>query len=413
MTTFLGLARTSEKPTTEDEAALVGALRELGMPQEAIAVRRGERWVSAGAADDPRLDLDRGVLRPPDGMDPTYTVRSETLTLVGNSVRALLATGLAKRALDPVGLSGLLWRGAPMDARLPVAGVTSLKPGNRFIAGRPIEVEPHTGLPSWPSFSCVAPSRDGQGAAAEVAAAHTEFATVEDMPSSDGFLGFLAARAIRAADPAGPGGPAEHAPPCDAALLDAIAEPAKEPWRLRRPGPGGDPLDLDAQRALELDALAEEPLHRAQSLLALFPAAARRALASLPERPPDGVVPEFDSGREMAVELVRLGALVDGPMRDAALAFEVTGVRAALPVRGGDAPDPALDAALRGPLASWLDAALARDRLAGQRIWNEDAVGEGVSRWRAKRAGWTARHVFLLARVARWIERERLAIEVR
>jgi hypothetical protein len=68
--------------------------------------------------------------------------------------------------------------------------------------------------------------------------------------------------------------------------------------------------------------------------------------------------------------------------------------------------EPTLDAWLRGPLASWLDATLAKDRLVAQRVWKPDAVAEAVRRWRAGTHGWTARHVFLPAQIVHWLDRD-------
>lgn len=410
MNAFLGLVRTSENASTADEAILLKALAAVGAEEGAVAIRRGPGWIAAGSPSDPRTDLAHGVLRPHEGTDPVYVARRDDLTLVGDRVRALLATGLVPRAVDPVGLSGLLWRGAPMDARLPAVGIVAIPPGDRFVAGRGIEVGAPIGIPGWPVNACVTPSWRVPAEPGAVAGLHERYLAVADMPSADGFRAFLAAWALverRAATIT----ENEHAPPCDESLLEAMSAPRRAPVRLRRPRPGGDPADIAEQRAIEVDALAEVPVHRAQSILALFPAATRRALATLPERGPDGVVPASVEGREMAAELARRGAFVDGPLRDQSVAFAATGARTALPVRGGDADDPVLDGWLRGPLAPFLSSALGPDRLAAQRFWNPGAVAEGVSRWRARRAGWTARHVFLLAHVAHWVERERLAIE--
>jgi hypothetical protein len=89
----------------------------------------------------------------------------------------------------------------------------------------------------------------------------------------------------------------------------------------------------------------------------------------------------------------------------------VAGVRGA--GRAGPTFSDVLDSWLRGDLASWLDESLSAARVRDQGVLDPAAVRTALARWRARTHGWTARHVFLLAHLVRWIESRGLRREER
>jgi hypothetical protein len=348
--------------------------------------------------------------------------------------------GALTAAVEAAPTASVLLSGGPASAALAVA------------ARRPVLVA------RWPvgddgGADAVAAWARGRGLAAVVveggpgdpSALLSEFLATLDLPSADGFPRHLLYRAAARAGVAGAldasGGAALFGV---GEAFARMAEPARRPRGRGPRGPAGDPLDVAAQRAHEARALSRVPVHRAHSIQAFLPAATRAALSTLPARPPDGVVPAAAAGPGMAAAL-RVAAAIDGAERDADAQSRRADVRATLPwlapgvlaaadalpparrfgvpgsggwlleALGGAPPTsdlsfaPTLDAWLRGPLRGWLDATLARDRLAAQGVWRPDAVLEALRRWRAASDGWTARHLFLIAQVVHWIEREGLA----
>jgi hypothetical protein len=218
---------------------------------------------------------------------------------------------------------------------------------------------------------------------------------------------------------------------------------------LARGRPGGDPMDARAQRRRELRAFVRVPAKWAHAHAALLPAVTRDAVSLLGPRPADDLVPAPGDDREVLSDLARLGRLSDLRLRDSDAAGEALGLDVRFPLlddpfveavrgldpdlrfRGGGSwgwlgarlaargvlPPPALrggfapryDAWLRGPLASWLSRTLARDRLEHQRVFVPDAVADALARFRARRSGWTAERILLVALVTDWVERHGLA----
>jgi hypothetical protein len=182
----------------------------------------------------------------------------------------------------------------------------------------------------------------------------------------------------------------------------------------------------------------------AHAVRACFPAATREALSTAGPRPVDGILAR-GSAAEAASDVERLGFTVDVRLRDAFVLERATGVAVPFPfldpalvarVRGLDrrvrfgrpgsggclrawaeargalpeSDEPRgfalpLESWLRGPLASWLDAALAQDRLAAQGVWKPQAVREALRRHQAGDPGWDAGRILHLAFLAEWIAR--------
>jgi hypothetical protein len=367
-------------------------------------------------------------------------------------VRDLLAAGAVPRRLDREGVAALLWRGAAMGARLPVAGVTRVS--------SPVPACDET--PSPPRTT----TRDVLAALeSAVASVPREARLVGGGPGARWLarLGSFAALDAGGSEPwgdpsaadlpsVGPSVASGLAQVRGGALVSSLGADAlfgagalfrdfaaSADARARRSRPSGDPLDVAAQRTLEIEALGRVDAHRLHALAAVLPAATRAALSRAGPRPPDGIAPGTE-GLALASDLVRRGPLVD---RDAT-GLEEAGRAAGVAVH---APflDPAVVAAARGLPAEerfgepgsggWLaaeapaggaatdglaagarraDAALlarlAPERLARQGLLVPEAVAAAVERHRRADAGWPWETLALLARLTDWAEREGLSL---
>jgi asparagine synthase (glutamine-hydrolysing) len=78
------------------------------------------------------------IVRDPMGVKPLYYWQAGPRFLFASEVRALLATGLPQRRLDPAGLANYLTFGSACDSRTLVEGISVLPPGHclKWRAGR-------------------------------------------------------------------------------------------------------------------------------------------------------------------------------------------------------------------------------------------------------------------------------------
>jgi asparagine synthase (glutamine-hydrolysing) len=444
-----------------------------------------------------------------------------------SDVRSLWASGLVPRRFDPVGIAGVLWRGAATDARLPSAGVRALRPGETLEVDAAVRVPlAASALPSSPPVSSTAAEAERSLVHAVAEAVLPGKTPVVLLSSGAGGvalgLALLEARgrdvdavtvggfdpdldeAARGAREAATLGVRHHAidlgavdpeealasclastdfPSVDALMtwcfLSALAREGIpsvlsgvgaralfgrslvfRSWRraawlarlfppLGRAKPGGDPLDVRAQRRRELRAFSGIPVNFAHAHASVLPAATREAVSTVGRRPADGVVPAPGTPEEVLGDVERLGLLVDRRLRDVDAAGEALGVdvrfpfletpvveavrglpprlrfgrpgswgwlgarlasRQALPPKGRRAGFPRrLDEWLRGPLSSWLDGALQRDRVAAQGVLVPGTVEDALKNYRARAGGWTAERILVLALVTDWIGRHGLA----
>ncbi len=213
-------------------------------------------------------------------------------------------------------------------------------------------------------------------------------------------------------------------------------------------GRSRDPLDVLGCRRAEIRAFRGIPINRAQAERALFPAATRDAISSAGPRPPDGIA-ATGTDLEIASDVEREGWVSDVRVRDADSLGSALGMSIGFPFlnsnvvaavrrlesrsrfgrpgsggllrrwleerrvrlrrrreRGFAVP---LDVWLRGPLAAWLDQALDRGRVEAQKAWRPEAVAEGLRRFLARDAGWTAERIFYLATLVEWLDRRGIA----
>ena len=139
MTAFVGVFR-AHGPTETDRARLAAAARGLGLPGSPTTPRLG--WLvhgagpgasAADAAGAPAAG-DPVVARPLDGA-AVYVARGDDGACgVSTSARAAAAAAGRPLALDPAGFSGLLWRGAALDHRLPWRDVVAVPAGGAAVA---------------------------------------------------------------------------------------------------------------------------------------------------------------------------------------------------------------------------------------------------------------------------------------
>ena len=298
--------------------------------------------------------------------------------LRASDVKTLLAQGAVPRRLDRQGVAALLWRGAAMGARLPVVGVTRVAPPGPPTDNEPAN-PPRTTDDEFRATLSAAMERGQPRAVDAVSGLKMQtdeerlayyLATVMDMPSvtglracwdETGLPGLIGKRELFGADPV---------------MLAFAAAPRP----VRRPRPGGDPLDMRDQRAREVRCFAEIDSQRIHALTAVLPAATRAALSTTGPRPPDGIAPGTHG---------------------LALASDETSARSR---------DP-LDAAARGPLRAFIDRTLVRDRLESQGLLVPDAVSEALARFRRGEGGWTAEAILLFALLTEWVERNGLTLE--
>lgn len=281
----------------------------------------------------------------------------------------------------------------------------------------------------------------------DVARHFDDFLSTADVPTVAGFeadvLEALAARAGLDRLVSAEGGDA----------LFAAGDEARSACRRLRPRflrrrfrPTSDPLDVAAVRAAEIAGLAGAPVHRVASMQAVLPTQTREAVARFgPREAPIGLVHDGcvasiwsaiatldrdaptlarPSGtrrlRPFADACVR--ALVErlpravrfGRPGSGGLLAEWATVRAfdGITARSDPRADAAgtfdafLDAACRGPLASRLEAVIAR--AATSPAFHASGVTTALARFRAGTHGWTGRRITTIAFLAGFLERERL-----
>lgn len=152
MTAFLLLARTEPHAPADprDADGLMRGAAAMGLPPPTT---RGADSV-VGTPPTSLLDPTRRVTRSLDA-PPIHVVQRSGRVLVGSSIRGLLATGLVARRLDPSGVAGWLWRGAPVANRPPVADVRSVPAGAALACGTDgawrLETDPCEGVLSTPA----------------------------------------------------------------------------------------------------------------------------------------------------------------------------------------------------------------------------------------------------------------------
>lgn len=441
--------------------------------------------------------------RPMDGPAVYVATRGDAFAVADTARRALAAVGRPVD-VDADGVAGVLWRGGPVDARLPLRGVVGIPAGGRAtqVAGRlrvegpPLPASPATldvvrerlaAQVSGPGFSVLTRGAHASlallalrrlhgsgdadaftvhwpgasegdvleagrcaralGARHHVlrpdatdpgAALHAWLATC-DLPSVEGFRGHLVEGALARA------GATRVAASVGASALfglgSAFAAAARGGLRavLRSRPPRDLPevFDLPGQRAMEREAYRRVPVHAALSALALLPAATRAALHVALARPPDGVL-RIRAPRAVVVGETLLRAVSDLELRTPPsrtvrpyLAPDVADAVRALPPRarfgrlgtggplrgwlrrahGWVAQAPAegfhvtLDRWLRAPLASFLAAHVAPERVAASRVLRADGVARLAALWRDGGDATLAPAVFVAAVLVAWVER--------
>ena len=400
-------------------------------------------WLQRGAPLASRLPV-RGVRDArPLALPPP--VPAEPSTLWDALVASVRASG-----------ARAVWLGAgPASALLALAAREGLGPRVEAVVLRPHSSEPRPegdvertawalGLP--PRFAEPDPQVSVTEALLEWEGRHA------DLPSVGGFAcavrAAATARAVPGAVVLSALGGAELFG--EGREFEAFAEPPSSlPLRRRRPKEGGDPLDVDRLRAAEVAAFARVDAQRIASLTALLPAATRAALSRTGPRPPEGIDPG-SRGLALASDLLWSGRAADAgardldavaraggvgvvcPFLDPAVVAEARGLdpaaRFGVPGSGGAAAalvasrrvpvassppedfEHTLTAWLRGPLAPWLDRALARERVGDQGILVPDAVAEARARFARGVDGWTGKAVYALAVLSGWVERCGLAL---
>jgi hypothetical protein len=286
----------------------------------------------------------------------------------------------------------------------------------------------------------------------DVARHFDEFLSTSDVPTVAGFeadlLEALATRAGLGRLVSAEGGDA----------LFAAGDEARRACRRPRPRilrrrfrPAPDPLDVAAVRAAEIAGLEGAPLHRVSSIGAVLPTQTREAVARFgPRDAPVGLVHDGDVAsiwsaiatldrdapmlaRPGGTRLIRpfadahVRALVERLPRAArfgrpgsggalvrwaaasasATASAVDGMARLDPrVNAAGTFDSFLDAACRGPLASRLEAVIAR--AAASPAFHASGVTSALARFRAGTHGWTGRRITTIAFLAAFLERERL-----
>lgn len=130
MSGFLLLAFTGPGVSLDarDHEALARGAKALGLTAPA-ATPHGLR-----AGEPPRTlgDATRRIERAFDA-PPVFMAPLPGRVLVAPSLRALLSTGLVPRTLDPSGIAGFLWRGAPVANRPPVLGARGVPAGAALV----------------------------------------------------------------------------------------------------------------------------------------------------------------------------------------------------------------------------------------------------------------------------------------
>lgn len=126
MTAFVLLARTASGAPLDagDHEAVARAADALclGAPTQSVA------GLVAGLAPAGLLAAPGRIARAFDA-PPIHVAPLDGRVLVASSGRALLSTGLVPRSIDPSGIAGLLWRGAPVAHRPPLAGTRGVPAG--------------------------------------------------------------------------------------------------------------------------------------------------------------------------------------------------------------------------------------------------------------------------------------------
>lgn len=262
----------------------------------------------------------------PDGAEATlvYVVATPSGALRSDSIRAILATGLVPRRLDPAQAAAMLWCGAPLDAL--VEGVerrasnspTGHANGEVCVGPTPtIDVRPipllmdgtaaaralaahrtddqrsavtsgqlrvRWGPPS-PHDSDERSAASLDPRSVDIGVTFDRLLDVADAPTVDGLEAMLLSIAVehgghvRAMWAKGGDAVLGVEPPTESAL--------RAPWRRlvrRRFRPADDALDVTAARRAELLGLERAPRHRVSSAHALLPAQTRDALSTLGPR---------------------------------------------------------------------------------------------------------------------------------
>ncbi|HVG95240.1 MAG TPA: asparagine synthase-related protein [Planctomycetota bacterium] len=273
----------------------------------------------------------------------------------------------------------------------------------------------------------------------------TRHLEVVDLPSVDGFAQATADETLRRASvplaASSVGGALLFG--ASEALRRAVAP--RRTWldRSRAPSVRPDPLDVSAQRDVELRAFTRVPLNAAHAALSLLPAATRETLLSTGSRPPDPFLPSGASALDAATELAVRSVLPDTQLRterpgilrpwlspellavalglpsharigrtrrDGWLARRVRAVHGWAAPRRADSPAGALDAWARGLLKDRLASMLAPDRVAATGAFRPAGVSAALERWRQGQGAdaFDARRLLFLAQTVAWLEREGL-----
>jgi len=153
------------------------------------------RGMFAFAAYDPRS---RTVLIARDrlGVKPVYLARVGATVLFASELRAMLASGMVQRRIDPAGLASYLWNGFVVGPRTIVRGVTRLDPGC-FVE---VKIDDPVIAPQryWRLPAFEEPVRDGVPALAEELRNAVRMRLVSDVPLGVFLSGGIDSSAITA-----------------------------------------------------------------------------------------------------------------------------------------------------------------------------------------------------------------------